>query len=131
ALKVTSGSNEGGEGVALLPNGQIVYNANGAGISDLYTVNSDGTNAHQLTSNAALNAQPAVTADGRFIVFVSNRSGVPHIWRMNSDGSNVQQLTDGTGEAYPAVSPDGQWIVLQKIVATGFWKVPISGGTPE
>jgi eukaryotic-like serine/threonine-protein kinase len=128
AVKLTSGTNEGGGGVALMPDGRVLYTVNGVGTADLFVVNADGSNPRQVTSNAALNGLPAVSADGRFIVFVSNRSGGPHIWRMDSDGSNPKQITNGIAEINPLVSPDGQWIVFQDINDLRLWKIPIDGG---
>jgi serine/threonine protein kinase len=128
AVKVTSGTNEGGSGLALMPDGRIVYTVTGAGSSDLFMANGDGTNARQLTTTAGLNALPAVTPDGRFIVFVSNRSGAPHIWRMDSDGSNPKQLTNGIAEVLPVPSPDGQWIIFHDAGGQGIGKVSIDGG---
>jgi eukaryotic-like serine/threonine-protein kinase len=130
AVKATSGTNEGGSGLALMPDGRILYTVFGPGTADLFVVNTDGSNPRQLTSNAALNAFPAVCPDGRFIVFVSTRTGAPHIWRMNSDGTNAQQLTHGIADVNPSVSPDSQWIVYQNISESGLWKIPIDGGTP-
>ena len=130
AVKATSGTNEGGNGLALMPNGRILYTVFGPGTADLFIVNADGSNPRQLTSNAALNAFPAVCPDGRFIIFVSTRTGSPHIWRMNSDGTNAQQLTHSIGEVNPAVSPDSQWIVFQNIGDSGLWKVSTDGGSP-
>ncbi|HVQ38319.1 MAG TPA: DPP IV N-terminal domain-containing protein, partial [Pyrinomonadaceae bacterium] len=130
AVKVTSGTNEGGNGLAIMPDGKIIYTVFGPGTADLFVVNTDGTNPRQLTSNAALNAFPAVSPNGRFIVFVSTRTGSPHIWRMDSDGTNAKQLTSGIAEVNPDISPDSQWIVYQGINELGLWKISIDGGTP-
>ena len=109
---------------------KVLYTVSGVGTSDLFIVNADGSNPRQLTSNAALNILPVVSADGRFIVFVSNRNGGPHIWRMDSDGSNLKQITKGIAEISPVVTPDSQWIVYQDINDLNLWKIPIDGGTP-
>jgi len=129
AVKVTSGTNEGGRGLTFMPDGRIVYTV-GAGTSDIFVVNPDGSNPRQLTSNAAINGAPSVSADGRVIVFISNRSGAPHIWRMDNDGTNVKQLTNGIAEVNPRISPDGRWVYFQNINDLGFWKVSSDGGTP-
>ncbi|HEY6229986.1 MAG TPA: protein kinase [Pyrinomonadaceae bacterium] len=129
AVKVTSGTNEGGRGLTFMPDGRIVYTVGGAA-SDIFLVNPDGSNPLQLTANAAVNSAPSVSADGRVIVFVSNRAGAPHIWRMDSDGTNVKQLTNGIAEVNPRISPDGQWVYFQSINDLGFWKVSTDGGTP-
>lgn len=128
ALKITSGTNEGGNGLALMPDGRIVYTVFGGGRSDLFMVSSDGSNQRQLTTNAALNALPYASPDGRYIVFVSTRTGSPHIWRMDSDGSNLKQITNGIAEIRPIVTPDNQWIIYQSISDLRLWKIPIDGG---
>ena len=128
AVKISSGTNEGGGGVALMPDGKIVYALAGTGSSDLLLTDTNGGNSQPLTGNSALNGLPAVSPDGRFIVFVSNRTGGPHVWRMNSDGSNLKQITNGLAEIFPTVSPDNQWILYQDIGDLRLWRVPIDGG---
>lgn len=105
------GSHDGSYGFGWTSDRRIVYTSETSGNSDIWTANSDGTNKKQLTSNAHLNAQPAVTSDGRYIVFQSNRTGADHIWRMDIDGGNQKQLTFGAVERAPACSPDSKWVV--------------------
>jgi serine/threonine protein kinase len=128
AVKVTSGTNEGSRGLAVTPDGKILYSAGGASTADLYIANSDGSSPRQLTSGAGINAVPSVSADGRTIVFVSNRNGTPHLWRMDSDGNNARQLTNGVAEVNPDISPDGQWVVFQNVPDLGLSKISIDGG---
>jgi Tol biopolymer transport system component len=136
AAKVSSGTNEGGGGLAMMPDGRVLYTIFGAGSSDIFVMNADGTNSHQLTSNAGINVVPRVTPDGRFIVFSSTRTGSPHIWRIDSDGTNAKQLTSGLGEVNPDISPDGKWVVYDSLTPMssaselGIWKISIDGGTP-
>ncbi|MBC8029242.1 MAG: serine/threonine-protein kinase [Pyrinomonadaceae bacterium] len=129
-VKVTSGTNEGGVGLAIMPDGRILYTVFGPGTADLFVVNADGSNSRQLTSNAALNVAPSVSPDGRYIVFVSTRTGAPHIWRMDSDGTNAKQITNSIAETNPGVSPDGKWVVFQNVSDSGLWKIPMDGGEP-
>ena len=47
------------------------------------------------------------------IVLVSDRTGSEEIYAMNVDGSNFRQLTSTGGfKSYPAVSPDGRFVVF-------------------
>ena len=47
------------------------------------------------------------------IVLVSDRTGAEEIYSMNADGSNIRQLTSTGGfKSYPAVSPDGRYVVF-------------------
>jgi Tol biopolymer transport system component len=128
AVKISSGTNEGGGGVALLPDGRLVYALAGSGSSDLLLTDPNGTSSQPLTGNSALNGLPSVSPDGRFIVFVSNRTGGPHVWRMNSDGSNLKQLTNGIAEIFPVVSPDNKWVLYQNLSDLRLWRVSIDGG---
>ena len=129
ATKISSGTNEGGGGVALLPDGRIVYAVAGSGSSDLLLTDVNGGNSQPLTGSSALNGLPSISADGRYIVFVSNRTGGPHVWRMNADGSNLKQITNGLAEIFPVVSPDNQWILYQDLGNLRLWRVPLDGGT--
>jgi serine/threonine protein kinase len=131
ATRISSGTNEGGNGLSLMPDGRVLYTVFGPGKSDLFIVNPDGSNQRQLTSNAALNAHPYSSSDGRHIAFTSTRTGSPHIWRMDPDGSNAKQITNGIAEVSPVITPDNKWILYQSISDLGIWKVPLEGGTPQ
>jgi Tol biopolymer transport system component len=94
-------------------------------------MNGDGSNQRQLTSNAGINNNPAVSPDGRFIVFTSTRTGASHIWRMDIDGANAKQLTSGSTENYAQVSSDGKWVVYTLFSGKPtLWRVSIEGGEP-
>jgi eukaryotic-like serine/threonine-protein kinase len=118
-------------GVRWLPDGRLLYPSNASGNREIWVMDADGNNRQQLTAQAGLNIQPAVSADGRYIAFSSNRTGAYHIWAMSLDGSNQRQLTNGNSEYAPSCSPDGNWVVYE---ATGdqttLWKVPTGGGPP-
>jgi Tol biopolymer transport system component len=59
---------------------------------DVFSVTLTGK-VRSLTANAALDTQPAVSADGRTVAFVSSRAGSPDLYLMNSRGGNVRRLT--------------------------------------
>jgi Tol biopolymer transport system component len=126
---------DGYVGLAWAPDGKIIFSGFADNLTDLYSLDSDGSNRVPLTANAGLdNNYPVISADGRFIVFTSNRTGVRQIWRMGVDGRNQKQLTfDGEHKdtaQYPAISPDGTEVFFIKY-GTGpasIWKVSIDGG---
>jgi len=131
--QLTTGStkNDGRTGIAWTPKEQIVFVSQNSGNDDIWITNAGGGDQSQLTSNAGLNNNPAVSADGRFIVFTSTRSGAPHIWRMDTDGSNAKQLTSGSTEGFPQISPDGKWVIYTLFAGeTTLWRVSIEGGAP-
>src|SRR5262249_17960698 len=105
-------------------------------VTDIYSMNPDGSNRVQLTANAGDNLHPVISIDGRHIVFTSNRTGTSQIWRMDIDGRNQKQLTFGSEQRdsaqYAALSPDGREVFFIKRDArpAAIWKVSIEGGTP-
>ena len=112
------------------PNGRLIYCSAASGNSDLWIMRPDGTEQRQLTVGAPVDFNPAATPDNRYIVFVSNRTGALQVWRMNIDGSNQVPLTSGAGKDYPAVSPDGKWVLYNTTDDWHLWRVPIDGGDP-
>jgi Tol biopolymer transport system component/DNA-binding winged helix-turn-helix (wHTH) protein len=112
-------------GVAFLPDGKIVYEGNDG---DIWTINRDGGEQRQLTSNSFSDVYPHGSPDGRYIFFTSNRSGSTQVWRMNADGSNQMQLTKQEG-GYPRfVSRDGKWVYFLSGLHQNLWRVPADGG---
>ncbi|MCG7948454.1 MAG: hypothetical protein N0C84_19120 [Candidatus Thiodiazotropha taylori] len=79
---------------------------------DIYRANADGSGLTALTDNPKYDAEPIVSADGKWIVFGSQREGDFDIYRMDVDGDNVQRLTDTEGyDGGPWISPDSTKIV--------------------
>jgi Tol biopolymer transport system component len=130
ARQIGSSQYEGVGGVAIGPDGRIVYvSAAGGNNLDIWIADADGSNARQLTSDAYAEINPAVSPDGRYIVVASNRTSDYHLWRINIDGTDARQLTNGDGERSAGFSPDGQWIVYYWDRGLDFlWKMPVEGG---
>ena len=112
------------------PSGQLVYSSTASGNSDLWIMRPDGREQRQLTVSPAVDGNPAVTADNRYIVFISNRTSTLQIWRMNLDGSNQIQLTNGAGKNFPSISTDGKWVLYTSTDDWHLWRVSIDGGEP-
>jgi Tol biopolymer transport system component len=128
AKQITSSRVDGMGGISWTPDGKIVCESRASGNSDIWIMDSDGSNKKQLTVNAGANNNPVVSPDGHYIIFKSDRTGTNHIWRMDPDGSNTKQLTNGDGETFPDCSPDSQWVFYS--AGTEYWKVPLDGGRP-
>ena len=113
------------------PSGQLVYSSTASGNRDIWIMQPDGTEQRQLTVNAGVNGSPVTSSDNRYIVFVSNRTGSFQVWRMNMDGMNQTQLTNGTAKTYPAITPDGKWVLYNSTDNWHLWRVSVDGGEPS
>ena len=119
--------------VVWAPNGKVVFRSNKDGVSNLWTVDADGSGWRQLTKDAQVDGRHlCMPPDRRYIVFGSWRSGKSNIWRVDADGGNLTQLTNGEGELYPSCSPDNRTVVYQRGFSTApmLWKIDIEGGEP-
>jgi Tol biopolymer transport system component len=86
---------------AISPDGsKLVFYSNRNGNYDIYTVNIDGTNLQQLTTDPGDDLEPLFSPDGSKIVWISESSGRKCIWLMNTDGSNKQKLTGDNGDVF-------------------------------
>jgi len=113
--------------------GKIVYASRTGENWDIWMSNADGSDAKQLTTDAFIDHEPSVSADGRYVVFQSNRAGGRNIWRVDPDGSNLKQLTDGNYvDSTPLCSADGHSVIFvsQRSGIATLWKVGIDGGAP-
>ena len=130
AKRISNGKEDGRNGLALLPDGRMIYVSRVNDDQNIWVMNADGTENKVFRSDTFPQTQPQVSPDGRYIVFQSGRpDNIPHIWRTDADGGNPKQLTDK--EDYrPSFSPDGRWVVFSSF-RTGketLWKVPVDGG---
>lgn len=91
---------------------KIVFRGNVPnGHSQIYLVNSDGSNLINLSHNSFNDKDPVFSRDGQNIVFSSDRAGNYDIYIMEIDGSNPIRLTMASGDDdVPEISPDGSKI---------------------
>ncbi len=87
------------------------------GVPEIWTINTDQSNPHQLTQIPEGACQPKWSPDGKRLVFISPCKGDQDsyihssIFIINADGSGLAPLTTIPGGGYdPAWSPDGQSI---------------------
>ena len=113
---------------------RIVFVSNRDGNSEIYSCNTDGSNIHRLTNNAAADDHPAWSPDGTRIAFTSDRTGNPELYVMNADGSNVVRRTfSGSYSQNPAWSPDGTKIAYSALSngSLNIWVVSAVSGSPS
>jgi serine/threonine protein kinase len=121
------------DGLAWTPEGKIVFSSKATGSLDIWTMDGDGRNLKQLTTNSRINDHPSVSTDGQYVIFASDRAGAFNVWRMDIDGGNPRQLTSGSGEENPQCTPDRKWVVYTLLGAgkPTLWRVSIDGGAPQ
>jgi Tol biopolymer transport system component len=91
--------------------GMIAFVSGRDGNSEIYLMESDGSNPVNLTNHPASDFDPNWSPDGRQIVFVSDRDGSHAIYVMNGDGTGQTRIVAG-GE--PEWSPDGKSIAFAR-----------------
>ena len=120
-----------------MSDGRVAYlTRNGDGFS-IWTMNADGSNRKQLTTDPPAIEELRSPPDGSFFVFSAKRDGRNHLYRVKADGSGLQQLTFGESrELDSSISPDGKWIVydsrsyIDGAERSSLWKVSSNGGDP-
>jgi tol-pal system beta propeller repeat protein TolB len=84
--------------------------------TDIYVMNSDGSDITRVTTDPAPEWDPVWSPDGTQIAFVKGEGEV-EVFVMKADGSDVRKLTstDGGSGFNPSWSPDGTKIVFGSI----------------
>jgi Tol biopolymer transport system component/C-terminal processing protease CtpA/Prc len=103
---------------------------------DIWTVPSTGGTASLLVSNAANEARPLYSPDGRQLAFISSRTGNGDIYLLTLATGELKRLTfDDALDQLDGWSRDGRWIYFtssSKDVGNlnDIFRVSASGGTP-
>jgi Tol biopolymer transport system component len=110
---------------------QIAFASDRPGNDDIFVINADGSGLTRLTTDPALDDDPAWSPDGTQIVFDSQRQGARQLYVMDADGSRQRPLISDreiSGHR-PAWSPDGQWIAFyaEQEGNTDIYKVKYDG----
>jgi serine/threonine protein kinase len=118
---------------AISPDGRyIVYSSYEGRHSHLWRINSDGTDAKQLT-NGDDEDFPRFTPDGKWVVYHSIDRGKYSIRKVSIDGGEPVTLVSDTA-TQPDVSPDGKLVAcFARPAESSPWEVfvvPIEGGQP-
>jgi TolB protein len=100
-VKRTDNATMGDQDPIWSPDGtKIVFVRDRNGLTDVFTMNADGTGKKNLTRNQANDQDPSFSPDGRYITFASDRYGDWEIMRMTADGRRQVRLTKNTYHDY-------------------------------
>jgi Tol biopolymer transport system component len=112
---------------------QIVFLTDRSGITNLWTMNPDGTGQRQLSAELSPVTSYAVAPDGR--TFVTGDGAI--LVQQEADGGDRQVLTGGAVHEFdPAYAPDGSEFAFGRADAEtggglGLWTRPTGGGDPR
>ena len=138
AEQISRGTNDGRAGLAPMPDGKLGYITYASDDTGVWSMNSDGSDAVQLTGSPMTVEELRPDPLGRYFIFSLAKNRQSHLYRINTDGSGLSQVTFGSGrEIDSSVSPDGSWIAYgsteenDKVGSTRLFRSPIDGGEPS
>jgi serine/threonine protein kinase len=107
---------------SLSPDGsRVAFASSASGYSDIWVQHIDGSDLRQLTNDAAADAWPVWSPDGRQVVFASLMSGSWETRIVSSGGGPAQTVIEGFFRGDWISKPDG----------SGSWLVTSKGGAAE
>jgi hypothetical protein len=109
---------------------QIAFISHRAGVDNVWLMNPDGSNQHQVTSEMVPVSGYDISGDGKTIAYAAG--GV--VETMSIGGSGGSKLTpSGDYEYSPTFTPDGTGVVVGRRnaqgVDLGYWRYPLVSGT--
>ena len=115
---------------------KITFTSTRDGNSEIYIMNSDGSDQINLSRDNAEDFNPVWSPDGEQILFVSDRAGPSDLYIMNIDGSGVRKVfRNRKNRLNPTWSPDGRKIAYAQAqgneVDDVIYTATINGGFVE
>ncbi|HEY0484080.1 MAG TPA: hypothetical protein VGD37_41460 [Kofleriaceae bacterium] len=90
------------------------------GFRDILVVELASGTAEAITSDRAIDMEPAWSRDGRYVFFDSDRTGISNIYAYDTRERALWQVTNVLGGAFqPAASPDGTRLAFAAAVPAG------------
>ncbi len=116
---------------AFSADGRILFASGKSGVDAIWSMDANGSDQRQLTSQRFWESKPIGDTDGRTIYFSSNRTGEVHVWKMNSDGSNQTQVTKKNGGFSLLLDPKEEWLYYHHGITRHLWRVSLKSGEEQ
>ena len=115
-------------------NGKIAFSYLGS----IWVVNEDGSSPRRLTVNAARDAFPRFSPDGKWIAFSSNRYGNNDVFVIPAEGGEPKQLTfNSASDTVVGWSRDSKYVIFNSSRGRVYpgvlslYRVAVEGGLEE
>ncbi|MDG1397036.1 MAG: PDZ domain-containing protein [Polaribacter sp.] len=106
--------------------------------SDVWLHSIKAKETKRITSTSALEANPKISPDGKWIAFTSNRSGTASVYIVSSNGGTPKRLTwHPNGSGVRGWSNDGKSVLYASSRETAprpynrLWTISVKGGAPK
>jgi len=101
-------------GVMSLSGTKIYFVSDRSGSKEIWSMDYDGSNQHQLTNLRAITNFPAVSADGKLFAFMTYAGGNPQIRIHTADTSRRQTFVNPVSSSVttPEFTPDGKTMLF-------------------
>jgi len=119
--------------VAWTADGAILYGSSASGKREIWRINSDGSNAAQLTVDANVTFGLSVSPVDGSLVFCSTVDGKHSLRLADADGKNMRQLTEAAEDVFPNFTADGQTVIFQRGLnnkTLTIWRIGINDRQP-
>jgi Tol biopolymer transport system component len=113
---------------ASAPNGKVYFTSIKSGNDEVWSMNADGSEPRQLTSDPADDEGPIPSPDGKTIYFSSNRTGEVQIWRMDPDGGDQRPITTVDAGFPKFATLDGRYLYYQHAIVGTLWRLDLASG---
>jgi Tol biopolymer transport system component/DNA-binding winged helix-turn-helix (wHTH) protein len=114
------------------PDGQhIAFVAWPGGRATIDVLNIADQRVRAVVSDEAPLALPSWSHDGRSLYFGSARGGRWQLWSAPVDGGGAPAPITRAGGYAGLESPDGRWLYVSRVDASGLWRRPVAGGPLE
>ena len=121
------------DNVAWTADGAILYGSSASGKREIWRVDSDGSNATQLTVNANITFGLSISPVDGSLVFCSTVDGKHSLRLADADGKNMRQLTEAAEDVFPNFTADGQTVIFQRGLnnkTLTIWRIGINDRQP-